>query len=109
MATSSINYAAAATLTWGMTNPSSDSTLLAGRQSTSVDNETTDKFNDIIIGGDFSGPSSGAAAGVIEIFAYGSYDGGKDFFFPYGPLQRTQRILKYINGGQFHWRKFLEE
>ena len=61
------------------TNPSSDSNLRAGRQSASVDNETTDKYNDILIGGSFTGPSSGAAAGRIEIWAYGSYDGGTDF------------------------------
>ncbi len=67
-------YGTPATLTWGMTNPSSDTSLLAGRESTAVNN--TANAVDVIIGGHFAGPSSGAAAGVIQVFAYGSWDDG---------------------------------
>lgn len=74
MATATMNYGTPATLTWGMTNPSSDTNLLAGRESTAVNN--SNNAMDVIIGGHFAGPSSGAAAGVIEVYAYGSWDDG---------------------------------
>lgn len=79
MTTATINYTTAGTLTWGMTNPSSDTTLLIGRESTKVDNETATLALDVIIGGSFTGPATGQAAGVIEIYAYGSWDGGTTF------------------------------
>ena len=79
MATITLNYGSSNTLTWGMTTPSSDTNLLAGRQSTAVDNETTDKYVDIVLGGSFTGPSTGSANGVIEIYAYGSWDGGTTY------------------------------
>lgn len=79
MATATLNYAAAGTLTWGMTSASSDSTLLQGRESTSVDNETTNKYLDAIIGGHFVTHASTAAVGRIEVWAYGSWDGGTTF------------------------------
>lgn len=79
MTTATMNYASAGTLTFGMTNPSSDTTLLIGRQSTSVDNETSVLALDYILGGHFAGPSTGAAAGFIEVWAYGSWDGGSTF------------------------------
>lgn len=75
MATLTYTYATPATLTWGMTNPSSDSTLLIGRESTAVD-QGSNNYIDVIIGGHFAGPSSGAAAGRIQVFAYGSWDDG---------------------------------
>ena len=78
MPTTTLTYGTPTTLTWGMTNPASDTTLLIGRESTVVD-QGTDNFIDVIIGGHFAGPSSGAAAGVIEIYAYGSWDDGTTY------------------------------
>ena len=64
-------------LTWDMTSPASDTNLLDGRASTVVDN--TDTFVDVMVGGTFTGPSSGAAAGVIQIFAYGNNRGTSNY------------------------------
>lgn len=80
MATVTKNYSAKATLTWGMTNPSSDTNLLIGRQSTAVNNNAAGtNYMDIMIGGRFQGPAASAAAGVIEVWAYGSWDAGTTF------------------------------
>jgi len=79
MATMSTVYGAKQTLTWGMTNPASDTTLLIGRESTAVDNQAADKHLDIIIGGKFTLHASTAAVGVIEVWAYGSWDEGTSF------------------------------
>ncbi len=79
MTVSTQTYAAGSTLTWDMTNPASDANLLAGRQSVGVDNETTDRFIDIILGGAFTLHASTAAIGVIEVYGYGSWDGGSAF------------------------------
>lgn len=78
MPTASINYAASAnTLTWTMTAPASDTNLLAGRQSSSVNNnQTSDEYIDIIVGGTFQTDATNAGAGSIEVYAYGSPDNG---------------------------------
>lgn len=78
MAVITTTYATPATLTWGMTTPSSDANLLAGRQSTAVD-QGSNNYVDIMIGGHFVGPSSGAAAGTIQVYAYGSWDDGTTY------------------------------
>lgn len=75
MAVLTTTYATPATLTWGMTTPSSDANLLAGRESTAID-QGSNNYLDVLIGGHFAGPSSGAAAGRIQIFAYASWDDG---------------------------------
>ncbi len=79
MATVKMKYAAKATLTWGMTNPASDANLLIGRQSTAVDNQLSTLYMDVIIGGLFKLHASTAAVGVIEVWAYGSWDEGTNF------------------------------
>lgn len=78
MAVLTTTYATPATLTWGMTNPSSDANLLAGRESTAVD-QGSNNYIDIVIGGHFAGPSTGAAAGAIQVWAYGSWDDGTTY------------------------------
>lgn len=66
------------TITWGMTNPTSDVNLLVGRESTVVDN-STDLFVDVLVGGTFTGPATGMAAGVIEIWSYAQSFGNTDY------------------------------
>ena len=78
MADINIKYGTWTAVTWDMTNPSSDTNLLAGQESTVVDN-SSNLFIDAHVGGTFSGPSSGAAAGVIEIWAYGTARGTTDY------------------------------
>jgi len=79
MATMTTNYASKATLTWGMTSPSSDTTLLIGRESTAVDNQAVNKYLDVLIGGKFTLHATTAAVGVIEVWAYGSWDEGTTY------------------------------
>lgn len=78
MATENLAYDTWTTMTWGMTNPSSDSSLLIGRESTVVDN-TSNLFLDALVGGTLTGPTSGAAAGVIEIYCYAAAWGNTDY------------------------------
>ncbi len=79
MATVKMKYAAKATLTWGMTNPASDTNLLIGRESTVVDNQLSTLYMDVIIGGSFTLHATTAAVGVIEVWAYGSWNEGTTF------------------------------
>lgn len=76
MSTMTTNYGSKQTLTWGMTSPSSDTNLLAGRQSVAVDNAASTKYLDIIIGGLFKLHASTAAVGVIEVWGYGTWNEG---------------------------------
>lgn len=73
MATVSMNYASKVTLTWGMTSPSSDTNLLAGRESLAISN-ASNLYMDLAVGGMFKLHASTAAVGVIEVWAYGSVD-----------------------------------
>ena len=58
-------------MTWQMQLASSDTNLLAGRGSAVVNNQVN-RFADYQVGGTFTGPSTGAAAGVFQIYAYGA-------------------------------------
>lgn len=66
-------YASWASLTWTLASLATSSTLLVGRASTIIDN-TSNKYVDVMVGGIVKGPSSGGAAGVIQILAYGARD-----------------------------------
>lgn len=70
MATVTVNYAAAASITLGLTS------LADGgyRESAAVDNGTTDKYLDAQVGGKIQ-IGAVSADGTISIYAYGSYDG----------------------------------
>jgi len=71
-------YGTPGTVTWTMTAAASDTTLLNGRESTAVSN-AANKYLDVLIGGSFTGPAASAAIGLIEIYAYGSWDGGTTY------------------------------
>jgi hypothetical protein len=76
MTTATINYAAAATLTMTLAALATDASLLAGRESTAVDN-TTNLYVDALVGGKVTSHASVAptAGKQIEVWAYGTYDG----------------------------------
>lgn len=78
MATDNIAYDTWTTMTFGMTSPSSDTNLLAGRESTVVDN-TTNLFIDYLVGGTFTGPTTGAATGAIQLYVYATSFGNTDY------------------------------
>lgn len=70
MATTSVNYSAAQTVTITLTSLAD----AAWRQSASVDNGTN-KYLDAHIGGSIQVGTTPTAGETIQIYAYGSYDG----------------------------------
>lgn len=92
-------------LTLTLASLASDTNLVAGRESTAVDN-TTDLFVDVQVGGKVTTGTSPTAARQIEIWAYGSYDGttytagatGSDAnFAPIVEEKRQLRLLTVID------------
>lgn len=72
------SYSAAATLTITLASLASDANLLIGRQSTTVNlnsNTTTSPMVDCLIGGKIKLGTSPTTGKVVEIWAFGSYDG----------------------------------
>lgn len=70
MANIKTEWVASSALTIGLASLASDTNLLAGRQSTAVDN-TTNKALDFIVGGKITTGTS-PTAGVIEVWVYAS-------------------------------------
>lgn len=70
MATLSMNYAAAGTVTITLASLANNS----WRQSTVVDN-TTNKYIDALVGGSIQVGTSPTSGNAILIYAYGTYDG----------------------------------
>lgn len=71
--TVNVKYAAAAALTITLASLASDTALVAGRASAAIDN-SSNLYADAVIGG-FITTGTTPTAGVIEVWAYGSYDG----------------------------------
>lgn len=69
MATRTLNYAAAASVTITLTSLAS-----AGWRSSAVVDNTTDKYLDALVGGKIQ-VGAVSADGTLEIYAYGTYDG----------------------------------
>jgi hypothetical protein len=68
-------YGTITSLTWTLNSLATDSTLLIGRASTSVDN-TSDLAIDALVGGQFVSHSvAPTAAKQIEVWCYASFDG----------------------------------
>jgi hypothetical protein len=66
-------YASSADFTITLASLATDSNLLAGRESTSVDN-TSNKYVDYLVGGKITTGTSPTASKQIEVYAYGSWD-----------------------------------
>lgn len=74
MATATPVYGTPTALTWTIASKASDTNLLAGFESTALDQKDTLDAVDIIIGGKFTTGTSPTAARQIEVWAYASYD-----------------------------------
>lgn len=74
MATIRPAYAAAVTHTCSLASLASDTNLIAGRQGTAIDNSAS-ALMDALVGGKVTTGTSPTASRVIEIWAFGSYDG----------------------------------
>jgi hypothetical protein len=74
MATTQPAYAAAVTHTITLASLASDTNLIAGRQGTVIDNSGS-TLVDALVGGKVTTGTSPTAARVIEVWAFGTYDG----------------------------------
>lgn len=74
MTTATPLYGTPAALTVTLASLASDTNLVAGRASTSIDNSSVDAI-DCIVGGKVTTGTSPTASRQIEVWAYGSYDG----------------------------------
>ncbi len=68
------SYGSATTITITLTSLASDASLIAGRQSTVIDN-TSDLAIDSIVGGKITTGTSPTASKLIAVWAFGSWDG----------------------------------
>lgn len=74
MTTASPLYGSKVTMTMTLASLASDTNLVAGRESTAVDNKDTDDAIDALVGGIVTTGTTPTAARQIEVWAYGSYD-----------------------------------
>ena len=74
MTTASMLYGSKVTMTMTLASLASDTNLVAGRESTAVDNKDTDDAIDALVGGTVTTGTSPTASRQIEVWAYGSYD-----------------------------------
>jgi hypothetical protein len=74
MTTATPSYGASAALTMTLASLATDSSLIAGQESTAIDN-TSDLAVDSLVGGKVTTGTSPTAAKQIEVWAIGSYDG----------------------------------
>lgn len=74
MTTATPVYGTKVTMTMTLASLASDTNLVAGRESTAVDNKDTDDAIDALVGGIVTTGTSPTASRQIEVWAYGSYD-----------------------------------
>lgn len=74
MTTATPAYGTKVTMTITLASLASDTSLVAGRESTAVDNKDTDDAIDALVGGIVTTGTSPTASRQIEVWAYGSYD-----------------------------------
>lgn len=80
MPTATPNFGSPVTMTLSLASLASDTNLLAGRESTVVDNGPSgDDAIDAIIGGLITTGTSPTADRQIEVWAYGTWDGGSRY------------------------------
>jgi len=71
MGTTTVNYAANATITMDLANLGSSATFVAGRESTQIDN-TTNKYIDALVSGKVSVGTTPTANTTIAIYVWGA-------------------------------------
>jgi len=74
MTTATPVYGTKVTMTMTLASLASDTNLVAGRESTAVDQKDTDDAIDAMVGGTVMTGTSPTAARQIEVWAYASYD-----------------------------------
>jgi hypothetical protein len=74
MVTASPLFSSSVALTMGIASLASDTNLVAGRESTAVDQKDVDDAVDVLVGGKVTTGTSPTASRQIEIWLYGSYD-----------------------------------
>ena len=74
MATLTPVYGTKVTMTMTLASLASDTNLVAGRESTAVDQKDTDDAIDCLVGGKVRTGTSPTASRQIEVWLYGSYD-----------------------------------
>lgn len=72
--TASPAYSSSVAMTITLAALASDTNLVAGRQSTAVDNKDTDDAIDSLVGGKTTTGTSPTASRQIEVWLFGSYD-----------------------------------
>jgi hypothetical protein len=74
MTTATPLFGSVGTLTITLTGLASDTNLIAGRQSTAIDQKDTDDAIDALVGGLTTTGTSPTASRQIEVWTFGSYD-----------------------------------
>lgn len=74
MTTATPVYGTKVTMTMTLTSLASDTSLVAGRESTAVDNKDVDDAIDALVGGLVTTGTTPTTGRQIEVWAYGSYD-----------------------------------
>lgn len=74
MTTATPTYGSSSAMTMTLASLASDTSLVAGRESTAVDNKDTDDAVDVQVGGKVTTGTSPTASRQIEVWLYGSYD-----------------------------------
>lgn len=67
-------YSASVAMTMTLASLASDTNLVAGRESTAVDNKDVDSAIDCLVGGKVTTGTSPTASKQIEVWLHGSYD-----------------------------------
>jgi hypothetical protein len=74
MTTATPVYSSSGALTITLASLASDANLVAGRESTAIDQKDTDDAVDVLVGGKVTTGTTPTASRQIEIWLYGSYD-----------------------------------
>lgn len=74
MTTATPVYSSSVAMTMTLASLASDTNLVAGRESTAVDNKDTDDAIDCLVGGKVTTGTSPTTSRQIEVWLYGSYD-----------------------------------
>lgn len=74
MTTATPVYGTPTAMTITIVGLASDTSLVAGRASTAVDQKDTTDAIDVLVGGKFTTGTSPTASRQVEVWAYGSYD-----------------------------------
>lgn len=105
MAITTINYSSNTTITMNLANLGSSATLVAGRESSEIDN-TTNKYLDALVQGVVSVGTTPTANTSISVYVYGSDRSLAGSAWPTGgglnPLDGTDSAETFTNSGPLY-------